>query len=130
VLASPAPPSSSLPPIALGALVDVLLCEMYHQRPIENATMISKTMPITHTQRDKRFVPLWVLLSQELGCLVSSFAMTLNLRQKSSPLSPLRGRRASSELPRMMASPENFTSLGAGEAEGRAKMGVMGVIGG
>lgn len=102
-------------------------------------------MPITQTQRDRRLDLLCVLINQELGdgstydnltatrpsylVFFSSLATILNLLQKSSPRSPRFGNKLSSEPPRMMAS-ENLMSTGAGDFEGRAKTGVMGVMGG
>lgn len=55
----------------------------------------------------------------------------LKRRQKSSPLSPRFGRRVSSELPRMIGLVAKVTSRGEDDClGGRAKAGVMGVIGG
>jgi hypothetical protein len=86
-------------------------------------------IPTNQTQRDNFDDPFCVFINQEL-VFFSSFATMLNLLQKSSPLWPRLGTKLSSEPPRMIVSPVYFISLGAGDLAGRAKTGVIGVIGG
>ena len=91
-------------------------------------------MPIIQTQRDNRVVPFWVFFNQALclsrpGFWLSSLTTILKRLQKSSPLSPRRGRRVSSFSPRRMGCvTANLTSRSCGNLEGRAKTGVMGVM--
>lgn len=120
---------SADPPITTGCWCDALLCDIHTPRPIAAAAQMAKSIPMIHTHRDNRVVPFCVFLSQELeDFLFSSLAMTLKRRQKSSPRSPLFGNVTPSLFPRMIG----FSSMNliSTPLAGRAKTGVIGVMGG
>jgi len=90
-------------------------------------------MPTTQTQRERLEVPFLVFFNHELSLEASgNLATMLKRRQKSSPFSPRAGRRVSSVLPRMIGRGEGDVKVTPAELDfgGRAKAGVMGVIGG
>jgi len=124
--------SSAEPPMATGCDAGLLWVK-YHPTPTPPPMRIKNIMPTSHTQVERRVVPLSVFLSQALFLeppLTSSLATMENLLQNSSPLPPApRARSVSSELPRII-SPFSLNFTAAGSLRGRAKTGWMGVCGG